>query len=34
MKQKGVQFVITCIDLQESFTLAKEMQKQGLNAVQ
>jgi len=34
MKQKGVQFVFTCVDLQESFTLAKEMQKQGLNAGQ
>lgn len=34
MKQKGVQFVLTCVDLQESFTLAKEMQKQGLNASQ
>jgi len=34
MKQKGVQFVLTCFDLQESFTLGKEMQKQGMNAVQ
>ena len=34
MKEKGVQFVLTCVDLQESFTLAKEMKKQGLNAVQ
>jgi len=34
MKQKGVQFVLTCVDLQESFTLAKEMKKQGMNAVQ
>jgi len=34
MKQEGVQLVLTCVDLQESFTLAKEMQKQGLNAVQ
>jgi ABC-type branched-subunit amino acid transport system substrate-binding protein len=34
MKQKGVQFVLTCVDLQESFTLAKEMEKQGMNAVQ
>jgi len=34
MKQKGVQFVLTCVDLQESFTLAKEMQKQGLKAAQ
>ena len=31
---KGVQFVLTCVDLQESFTLAKEMKKQGLNANQ
>jgi ABC-type branched-subunit amino acid transport system substrate-binding protein len=34
MKAKGVQFVLTCVDLQESFTLAKEMKKQGMNAVQ
>ena len=34
MKAKGVQFVMTCVDLQEAFTLAKEMQKQGMNAVQ
>jgi branched-chain amino acid transport system substrate-binding protein len=34
MKEKGVQYVTTCFDLQESFTLAKEMQKQGLKAVQ
>jgi hypothetical protein len=34
MKQAGVQFVLTCVDLQESFTLAKEMKKQGLNAGQ
>jgi ABC-type branched-subunit amino acid transport system substrate-binding protein len=34
MKQKGVQFVLTCVDLQESYTLAKEMHKQGLNAGQ
>jgi ABC-type branched-subunit amino acid transport system substrate-binding protein len=34
MKQKGVTFVMTCVDLQESFTLAKEMQKQGMKAVQ
>jgi branched-chain amino acid transport system substrate-binding protein len=34
MKQAGVQFVLTCVDLQESFTLAKEMKKQGLNASQ
>jgi branched-chain amino acid transport system substrate-binding protein len=34
MKQKGVTLVLTCVDLQESFTLAKEMQKQGMHAVQ
>jgi ABC-type branched-subunit amino acid transport system substrate-binding protein len=34
MKQKGVGLVLTCVDLQESFTLGKEMQKQGMNAVQ
>jgi ABC-type branched-subunit amino acid transport system substrate-binding protein len=34
MKEKGVQYVLTCVDLQESFTLAKEMKKQGLDAVQ
>jgi ABC-type branched-subunit amino acid transport system substrate-binding protein len=34
MKEKGVQYVTTCFDLQESFTLAKEMQKQGMKAVQ
>jgi ABC-type branched-subunit amino acid transport system substrate-binding protein len=34
MKQKGVQFVLTCFDLQESFTLGTEMHKQGMNAVQ
>jgi ABC-type branched-subunit amino acid transport system substrate-binding protein len=34
MKQKGVTFVMTCVDLQESFTLAKEMQKQGMKAAQ
>jgi ABC-type branched-subunit amino acid transport system substrate-binding protein len=34
MKQKGVQLVLTCVDLQESFTLAKEMKKQGMKAVQ
>jgi ABC-type branched-subunit amino acid transport system substrate-binding protein len=34
MKQKGVQLVLTCFDLQESFTLGKEMQKQGMQAVQ
>jgi ABC-type branched-subunit amino acid transport system substrate-binding protein len=34
MKAKGITFVLTCFDLQESFTLAKEMQKQGMQAVQ
>ncbi len=34
MKEKGVQYVTTCVDLQESFTLAKEMKKQGLDAAQ
>jgi ABC-type branched-subunit amino acid transport system substrate-binding protein len=34
MKQKGIQLVMTCFDLNESFTLGKEMQKQGMNAVQ
>ena len=34
MKQKGVTYVMTCFDLQESFTLGKEMQKQGMKAVQ
>jgi branched-chain amino acid transport system substrate-binding protein len=34
MKEKGVDLVMTCVDLQESFTLAKEMQKQGMNAKQ
>jgi len=34
MKQKGVTFVATCVDLNESFTLGKEMQKQGMHAVQ
>jgi branched-chain amino acid transport system substrate-binding protein len=34
MKQNGVTLVLTCVDLQESFTLAKEMQKQGMHAVQ
>ena len=30
MKEKGVDFVVTCMDINESFMLAKEMQKQGL----
>jgi hypothetical protein len=34
MKQKGVTLVLTCVDLQESYTIGKEMQKQGMNAVQ
>ena len=34
MKEKGVNFVMTCVDLNESFTLGKEMQKQGMQAVQ
>jgi ABC-type branched-subunit amino acid transport system substrate-binding protein len=34
MKSKGVQLVDTCIDFEESYALAKEMQKQGLHAVQ
>jgi ABC-type branched-subunit amino acid transport system substrate-binding protein len=34
MKSKGVQLVLTCFDLNESYTLGKEMQKQGMHAVQ
>jgi len=34
MKQKGVDFVETCMDINEVIVLAKEMQKQGLKAVQ
>jgi ABC-type branched-subunit amino acid transport system substrate-binding protein len=34
MKGKGIQLVLTCFDLNESFTLGKEMQKQGMQAVQ
>jgi ABC-type branched-subunit amino acid transport system substrate-binding protein len=34
MKSKGVQLVLTCFDLNESFTLGQEMSKQGMNAVQ
>ena len=34
MKQKGITYVMTCFDLQESYTLGKEMQKQGMTAVQ
>ena len=33
MKAKGVTFVITCVDRQETFALAKEMKKQGMKAV-
>jgi branched-chain amino acid transport system substrate-binding protein len=34
MKEKGVQFVNTCMDTNEVTKLAREMKKQGLNAVQ
>jgi hypothetical protein len=34
MKKQGVQFVMTCMDQNGVFTLAKEMKKQGLDAVQ
>lgn len=34
MKKKGVEFIATCVDLQESYTIAKELNKQGLDAVQ
>jgi len=34
MKQKGVQLVLTCMDLNGVFTLAKEMKTQNLKAVQ
>jgi hypothetical protein len=34
MKQKGVQFITTCMDASETLVLAKEMKKQGLDAVQ
>ena len=34
MKAKGVQMVLTCMDRDETLVLAKEMKKQGLNAVQ
>ncbi|MFM8237402.1 MAG: ABC transporter substrate-binding protein, partial [Actinomycetota bacterium] len=34
MKKKGVEFIATCVDLQESYTIAKELNKQGLQAVQ
>jgi ABC-type branched-subunit amino acid transport system substrate-binding protein len=34
MKAKGVQMVFTCMDSDETLVLAKEMKKQGLNAIQ
>jgi branched-chain amino acid transport system substrate-binding protein len=34
MKDAGVDFITTCMDLNEVVVLAKEMQKQGLDAVQ
>lgn len=34
MKEAGVDFVVTCMDTNGVTTLAKEMQKQGLNATQ
>jgi branched-chain amino acid transport system substrate-binding protein len=34
MKNKGVQLVGTCVDFNESLTLGKEMQRQGMSAVQ
>ncbi|MGH8976960.1 MAG: ABC transporter substrate-binding protein, partial [Acidimicrobiia bacterium] len=34
MKAKGVEFVTTCMDINETIVLGKEMQKQGLDAVQ
>ena len=34
MKSKGVQMVFTCMDRDETLVLAKEMKKQGLNAIQ
>jgi len=34
MKNAGVKFIGTCIDLNESFALGKEMQHQGMSAVQ
>ena len=34
MKQKGVDFIETCMDINEVILLGKEMQKQGLKAVQ
>jgi branched-chain amino acid transport system substrate-binding protein len=34
MKNKGVQMVFTCMDADETLVLAKEMKRQGLNAIQ
>jgi ABC-type branched-subunit amino acid transport system substrate-binding protein len=34
MKAKGAQMVFTCMDRDETLTLAKEMNKQGLHAIQ
>jgi ABC-type branched-subunit amino acid transport system substrate-binding protein len=34
MKSKGVQMIFTCMDRDETLVLAKEMKKQGLNAIQ
>src|SRR5207244_8336290 len=34
MKAKGVQMVLTCMDRDETLVLAKEMNKQKLNAIQ
>ena len=34
MKAKGAQMVFTCMDTDETLVLAKEMKKQGLNAIQ
>ncbi len=34
MKNAGVKFIGTCIDLNESFALGKEMKRQGMTAVQ
>ena len=33
MKDAGVQFVGTCIDLNESFALGKELKRQGVQAI-
>jgi ABC-type branched-subunit amino acid transport system substrate-binding protein len=34
MKEAGVEFITTCMDINETIVLAREMQKQGLDAVQ